>query len=502
MLMLAWLSQTLRPLTGLTTYDDLWRLDTDTMVWRGPISPRVATAKDRPEKTMAHAAATYGKKLYVFGGQHGRNLLQKLFVLALDEGSRSYSWTRVKNDSLPSARAGHCLAAVETSVATPNDGLYLFGGQGKKLLNDLHRLDPGTGLFKELQPTGRQPAARRGMSLVYDGLGSLICFGGANSSSIDNALSVFSLQRNEWSHPTQLGQVPTARTNHSAVLIAPGHVLIFGGCNAQGQLFNDAYVLDTMTFTWHRPNELNRAPAPRYHHRCCFINGRTFLYGGINSKQTFDGIAILDTKFTAEVHAIADEIQSLTRDSDAISRSTMGSSASTEVVRQQLADLLYKRSMEEAQQQALRHAEAAGDALEATRREELRMKVLLAEAEAEAARAMARAREAEARAQREVAALAVVRTELEASQSKLAEVASEAERSKRQNEDLVKELGLVSSRCVCVCRGGHQPSAPEKPLKPISPLFFPTDLLTPSQVLKAATVLNSKGGKDEKRPCC
>ena len=62
-------------------------------------------------------------------------------------------------------------------------------------------------------------------------------------------------------------------------------MLIFGGCNASGTFFNDAHVLDTRTFTWHRPKQLNTAPAPRYHHSCCSINGRAFLYGGINAKQ-------------------------------------------------------------------------------------------------------------------------------------------------------------------------------------------------------------------------
>ena len=31
----------------------------------------------------------------------------------------------------------------------------------------------------------------------------------------------------------------------------------------------------------------------RYYHTCCMVNGRAFLYGGISSKQTFDGVVVL-----------------------------------------------------------------------------------------------------------------------------------------------------------------------------------------------------------------
>ena len=33
--------------------------------------------------------------------------------------------------------------------------------------------------------------------------------------------------------PLQTGQVPSARTNHSAVQLSPHQILLFGGCNAQ-----------------------------------------------------------------------------------------------------------------------------------------------------------------------------------------------------------------------------------------------------------------------------
>ena len=98
------------------------------MQWKA-LAPRPSSSsKDRPEKTYAHAAAAVGRRMYVFGGQQKKDLLRRFFVLDLD----CLTWTKVSNSSLPSARAGHAMATAEGSI-------FLFGGQGKALSNDLHR---------------------------------------------------------------------------------------------------------------------------------------------------------------------------------------------------------------------------------------------------------------------------------------------------------------------------------------------------------------------------
>ena len=58
----------------------------------------------------------------------------------------------------------------------------------------------------------------------------------------------------------------------------------------------DAFILDTRTFKWHTPTQLNTGPAPRYQHTCCLIGGRVVLYGGINSKQTIDGVVLIEVR--------------------------------------------------------------------------------------------------------------------------------------------------------------------------------------------------------------
>lgn len=61
----------------------------------------------------------------------------------------------------------------------------------------------------------------------------------------------------------------------------------------QGNFFNDLFLLDLATWTWHRPLTLNTPPAPRYHHSAALLAGKVVVYGGINSKQTFDGVVVV-----------------------------------------------------------------------------------------------------------------------------------------------------------------------------------------------------------------
>ncbi|EFJ46841.1 hypothetical protein VOLCADRAFT_92724 [Volvox carteri f. nagariensis] len=253
---------------------------------------------------LGHAAAATGSKIWIFGGQQGRKFLRTLYCF----DTETCTWTRRDTDSMPPARAGHSMVTVHGSV------IYMFGGQGKRLYNDLYKLDPITGIFTEVEASGKPPTPRRGHSLVWDGRDYLVCFGGINQSSTDSQLSVFSLSRGAWFTPQAFGPAPSARTQHTAQLLSPGVILIFGGCNSSGTFFNDAIVLDTRTFTWHKPTLLNTAPAPRYHHTCSVVNGRIIIYGGINSKQTFDGVVVLETKFLSDINSVAEELFRMSAD--------------------------------------------------------------------------------------------------------------------------------------------------------------------------------------------
>jgi N-acetylneuraminic acid mutarotase len=343
--------------------DDLAVLDAELLIWRS-LSPTAARIKDRPDKLHAAAMCAMGSTLWLFGGQQGRKHLRGLHSL----NTEMLSWKLVTPaGACPPGREGHSFTSVDGQVA------FLFGGQGKKLYNDLYILKQNGVEWVELKPQGKPPAARSGHSMVWDGKDSLFCFGGTTSSGSDNSLSLYSISRNEWCQPECSGTIPSPRTHHSTVLLAPNKLLVFGGCNAQGVFFNDAYVLDIDNMQWSRTQPLNTSPPPRYHHSCHVVGNKVALYGGINPKQAFDTVVLLETNFGSDLSAVAEELARMTgcpspaaaaaaaggllsrTSSSATSAAGLAACGATvpavvgDLMKLQLRDLLVKRNMEELQ---------------------------------------------------------------------------------------------------------------------------------------------------------
>jgi N-acetylneuraminic acid mutarotase len=371
---------------GSSVLDDLAVLDGELMIWRS-LAPTAARPKDRPDKLHAAAMCALGNSLWLFGGQQGRKHLQSLYSL----NTEMLSWRLVTTaGACPAGREGHSFTAVNGQLA------YLFGGQGKKLYNDFFVLRQGGSAWVELKACGSAPAPRSGHSMVWDGQDSLVCFGGTTASSTDNSMFVYSLSRNEWSAPECSGTIPSPRTHHSAVLVAPRNMLVFGGCNAAGVFFNDAYVLNLDRMHWSRAQPLNTPPPPRYHHCCHLLGSRVAMYGGINPKQAFDAVVLLETNFGGELSAVAEELARMTGGSGTTAAATAASSmlgmnraaaasaaSSTaaglaaaagavggsvplvgDLMKLQLRDLLVKRNMEELHitaQQKVSQGVMAGD---------------------------------------------------------------------------------------------------------------------------------------------
>ncbi len=141
------------------------------------------------------------------------------------------------------------------------------------------------------------PEPRHGHSSIWDESDSLIVFGGAHGSHCLADVHVLSLSTGFWSRPTCRGTAPNPRSNHSAALISPTLMLVFGGCSAAGAFMNDVHVLDIATFTWHQPGVVGPAPAARYGHACQVLDGRVVILGGSNAAKAFDGVLTVCTDF-------------------------------------------------------------------------------------------------------------------------------------------------------------------------------------------------------------
>ena len=69
-------------------------------------------------------------------------------------------------------------------------------------------------------------------------------FGGSDMQTIFNDVFIFSTKLMSWTKIKTSGQQPLARAGHSAVIHAE-KIIIFGGANSEGEIYEDMYSLDT-----------------------------------------------------------------------------------------------------------------------------------------------------------------------------------------------------------------------------------------------------------------
>jgi Galactose oxidase, central domain len=92
------------------------------------------------------------------------------------------------------------------------------------------------------------------------------------------------------------GALPSPRSRHSATLIGEHDIWIFGGGD-DDQVFGDVWVLNALTFTWHRPDITGPAPSARWGHSVSVFNETSILvFGGHLGSQMTDEVWILDTE--------------------------------------------------------------------------------------------------------------------------------------------------------------------------------------------------------------
>ena len=119
-----------------------------------------------------------------------------------------------------------------------------------------------------------------------------------------------------WLKPIVVGDTPTPRAGHTAVLFGAS-MIVFGGSRGWGtEAFNDLHVLDvgnirpwlqpsvaslhedpvqdadSLVF-WYRPSVSGQAPAARAGHTAALIGNNMLVFGGADSVQCFDDLHVL-----------------------------------------------------------------------------------------------------------------------------------------------------------------------------------------------------------------
>ena len=179
------------------------------------------------------------------------------------------------------------LSAISTKTYTTDtdflnfslDGIQVAGSGDSAKMQILHN-------WQNLSPSN-QPSARHSASLSYDNsISSAVLFGGVNSDN--NALQdtwVYEPLKNTWTQrfPSPL---PSPRFGHKMVNIGSGTFLLFGGQDAQGNVYNDTWIYNCRTNSWAQKN-FSVKPSSRSYQGMCFSasNNKVYMFGGINNPQ-------------------------------------------------------------------------------------------------------------------------------------------------------------------------------------------------------------------------
>jgi hypothetical protein len=261
--------------------NDLHLLEIDTLTW----SP-VFTAGSSPSPRSRHSATLVKSTLWVIGGLgEGQNVFNDVYTL----NTTSMVWSKpVLKGNPMNPRWGH-------SAIRSGSNIIIFGGHnGVEVMNDLHILDTDSNSWRVVEPTSVQsiaPPALDSHSIVVE------CENEVVSSAVENAKT---------SLPASLFMTtipPSPRCGHSANFVLLGRerkMVVFGGSNTGGDVFNDTIVLDLDTLQWMHLNIKGSLPQARSVHSCNTVEDKLFVIGGIDSTRRFKDIYTLS--LTSLVH--------------------------------------------------------------------------------------------------------------------------------------------------------------------------------------------------------
>jgi len=174
-----------------------------------------------------------------------------------------------------------------------NNTMVLFGGKdSSSLYNNISLYLLETDTWAMARPAGPVPAARYGHSAVVSAQNLMIVFGGRNQSMFFNDIAVYDLVENRWLQRAISGQPPKARIGHTAVVDSTtNQMVVYGGVDSSGVFLNDVRFFDLGTFSWLTKSS-NGTTAPRAFHSAIVSPLNVMIvFGGSTSVSTLGDTA-------------------------------------------------------------------------------------------------------------------------------------------------------------------------------------------------------------------
>ena len=275
----------------------------------GPVWSRPVVAGPVPCERYSHTCSAVGSQLVLFGGLSANSngtWLNDVHILdtaaaapsASPSSSSPYypagvlSWYQpaIGGCSPPCPRAAHSACVLGTL-------LYIFAGNdGKQLFNDLYVLDLATLTWSNPQQHGDVPSPRAGHTCNGLPSGHLVVFGGGNANGPTNDLHILDIPTMTWTRPDVYGTPPSPRAGHTACTVFGKELLVFGG-GYLNKVFNDLHLFNTETCAWSRPSDTGAVPIPRAGHTSSVIGSRIYTFAGGDAEDVFNDLHLLDTSF-------------------------------------------------------------------------------------------------------------------------------------------------------------------------------------------------------------
>ena len=223
-----------------------------------------------------HTSVLIASKIFVFGGTDETTRRNDLYAYDM----ASNLWVQVETQGMvPTPRSGAKGVACGSSF-------YLFGGYTRKdgvYYNDLYRFDTNTNMWTKLFCTGDIPTIRTDHTAVlYNN--TIYIFGGYDGKTRFNDLKGCKLENYEWKNQCENGLQPLPRFGHTAVVYNDS-MYVFGGWDGHETL-EDLYQYNFTTGFWYElKRTVGNRPSPRYRHSCVVFSGSLFIFGGVDKSQ-------------------------------------------------------------------------------------------------------------------------------------------------------------------------------------------------------------------------
>ncbi|EQC40119.1 hypothetical protein SDRG_02771 [Saprolegnia diclina VS20] len=187
-----------------------------------------------------------------------------------------------------------------TATRISKDRIVLYGGESEDetTLADIHVFDIATNAWS--RPANCESLPRTWHGAVYLPTNKLlVVFGGERL--VNDAMEtladpmVLDTEAFLWYPPVVAGPVPVARSGHSMCRLG-SDIVVFGGNRGRSSM-NSVHVLETATWTWRNIRVDGRAPAARNYHSAVAIGDhRMVLFGGNDTKRSFDSVHVLERR--------------------------------------------------------------------------------------------------------------------------------------------------------------------------------------------------------------